>query len=645
MFSRFAYVRGRPLLRCRPAFREPSPINPAQSFPARNVTAKNVDTGAARSTVTDAERPLSVLLRCRWASTRFEAAKPGSRRRCAPAFIWWWARAPPWICNLRVGESSQQVTVNGDAPLVGVTTADISGLVGEQQIKDLPLNGRSYDELLTLNPGVVNFTWEKTGGIGVSNSTSGNNFAVAGNRPQQNLFLLNGVEFTGAAENNMQPGGTSQQLLGVDAVREFNLLRDSYGAEYGKRPGAQVLIVTQSGHEPVARIAVRIPAQQRPRRAQLLRSRFRSGLSAQPVRRLARAGRSRRDKTFFFGNYEGFRQHLHQTGVDLVPDDERAQRISALQAGQPGAESLPGVGTGVRRRFAADQRVARAEPRRAGLRRNFGSVQQSAANHSRRLRNGAAGPHFLAEGYAERGLHHRRQRRLHAHQHQRLQHRRGEPARAGGQPRGDARFLAHPAEHGAGRLFARRLFLHRRTDAGHSRREPARLPGGTSDRRGGGGRQRGIESDGPVEPGRKQQRKQSATSRAICSPMRIACRSPRAAIRFSVGAWFQRLQSNENLALSQYGQATFTSLQTFLQGTVGTLLYDPAPTPLGWRSLVWRVVRRGVIRLSPKLDAVARIPRRIHHRLERGARPGVHLHVHRTASSRPSRPSATRLSR
>ena len=94
---------------------------------------------------------------------------------------------------------------------------------------------------------MVNFTWEKTGGIGVSNSTTGNMFSVAGNRPQQNLFLLNGVEFTGAAENNMQPGGASQQLLGVDAVREFNLLQDTYGAEYGKHPGGQVTIVTQSG--------------------------------------------------------------------------------------------------------------------------------------------------------------------------------------------------------------------------------------------------------------------------------------------------------------------------------------------------------------------------------------------------------------
>ena len=61
------------------------------------------------------------------------------------------------------------------------------------------------------------------------------------------MFLLNGVEFTGAAENNMQPGGPSGLLLGVDAVREFNVERDSYGAEFGKRPGGQVIIVTQSG--------------------------------------------------------------------------------------------------------------------------------------------------------------------------------------------------------------------------------------------------------------------------------------------------------------------------------------------------------------------------------------------------------------
>src|SRR5207249_10759644 len=149
--------------------------------------------------------------------------------------------------RLEVSTVQAEVTVTQDAPMVSTTTRDITGLVSEQQAKDLPLNERSYDLLLALNPGIVNFTSMKTGGTGISNSTTGNNFAVSGNRPQQNLFLLNGVEFTGAAENNMQPGGTSGMLLGLEAVREFNVLRDSYGAEFGKRPGGQVVIVTQSG--------------------------------------------------------------------------------------------------------------------------------------------------------------------------------------------------------------------------------------------------------------------------------------------------------------------------------------------------------------------------------------------------------------
>ena len=213
----------------------------------------------------------------------------------------------------------------GDAPIVNATTQDISGLVGEQEVKELPLNGRSYDLLLTLNPGIVNFTWEKTGGIGVSNSTTGNNFAVSGNRPQQNLFLLNGVEFTGAAENNMQPGGASQNLLGVDAVREFNVLRDSYGAEYGKRPGAQVTIVTQSGtnqwHGSVYEF-LRNNALDAP-------NYFDLG-SAPPFQRnqfgAAVGGPIQKDKTFFFANFEGFIQNLHQTSVPLCPIWPRERR-------------------------------------------------------------------------------------------------------------------------------------------------------------------------------------------------------------------------------------------------------------------------------------------------------------------------------
>ncbi len=144
-------------------------------------------------------------------------------------------------------------------------------------------------------------------------------FSVAGNRPQQNLFLLNGIEFTGAAENNMTPGGTSGQMLGVDAVREFNLLSNTYGAEYGKHPGGQVTIVTTSGtnqwhgslFEYVRNNIFDAP------------NFFDLG-SAPPFQRNqfggAIGGPIQKDKTFVFANYEGFRESLHQTSVSFVPD-------------------------------------------------------------------------------------------------------------------------------------------------------------------------------------------------------------------------------------------------------------------------------------------------------------------------------------
>jgi hypothetical protein len=286
------------------------------------VTVKSIDTGAVRTASTDSSGLYQVFS---LPVGRYEirVQKSGFADEVRTGIQLVVNQSATIDFSLKLGTSSQAITVNGDAPVVSVSTQDISGLVGERQIRDLPLNGRSYDELLTLNPGVVNFTWEKTGGIGVSNSTNGNNFAVSGNRPQQNLFLLNGIEFTGAAENNMQPGGTSQQLLGVDAVREFNLLRDSYGAEYGKRPGAQVLIVTQSGtnqfHGSVYEFI---------RNSALDARNFFDPPSVPGFQRnqygVALGGPIKKDKTFIFGNFEGFQQHLHQTGVDLVPDSSSA---------------------------------------------------------------------------------------------------------------------------------------------------------------------------------------------------------------------------------------------------------------------------------------------------------------------------------
>jgi len=117
------------------------------------------------------------------------------------------------------------------------------GLVGEREVKDLPLNGRSFDTLITLNPGTINFTINKGGPAG----TGGNLFSVAGRRGSENLTLMNGVQYTGAGNASVTPGGVSGSLMGIDAVREYNVVSSTYGADYGTRSGAQVSIVTQSG--------------------------------------------------------------------------------------------------------------------------------------------------------------------------------------------------------------------------------------------------------------------------------------------------------------------------------------------------------------------------------------------------------------
>src|SRR4029077_13002197 len=114
--------------------------------------------------------------------------------------------------TLPVGEVKEAVTVVEAPSPVSLSTQQTSGLVGERQVKDLPLNGRSYDALMTLNPGIVNYSSERSGGVGTSSSAVGNMFAASGHRPQENLFLLNGIEYTSASAINLTPGGTSGQL-------------------------------------------------------------------------------------------------------------------------------------------------------------------------------------------------------------------------------------------------------------------------------------------------------------------------------------------------------------------------------------------------------------------------------------------------
>lgn len=216
------------------------------AIPAVAIQVKNLETGALRNLLTDeagrfdaASLPVG-----RYA---LKAEKLGFRGVEKTGISLVLGQRETVDVMLQVGDVRQTVQVESAPTVVMITTEDASGIVSEQQVKDLPLNGRSYDQLITLNPGIVNYTSQRAGGIGTSNSVVGNMFSASGRRPQENLYLLNGIEFTGASEINNTPGGVSGQLLGVDAVREFSVVKDTYGAEYGKRPGAQVNIATASG--------------------------------------------------------------------------------------------------------------------------------------------------------------------------------------------------------------------------------------------------------------------------------------------------------------------------------------------------------------------------------------------------------------
>jgi len=550
-----------------------------------DVTVRDVETGVVRSTATNADGRYRVLA---LPIGRYDvrAQKTGFTEQVRTGIHLAVGQDASADLILRLGQVSQQVEVDADAEIVSVTTADVSGLVGEKQVKELPLNGRSYDLLLPLNPGIVNFTSQKTGGTGISNSTTANNFAVSGNRPQQNLFLLNGVEYTGAAENNMQPGGTSGFLLGVEAVREFNVLRDSYGAEYGKRPGGQVIIATQGGtnqwHGSLYEFL---------RNNALDSANFFDQGSAPPFQRnqfgAALGGPIRKDKTFLFANYEGFIQNLHQTSVAFVPD--LAARAAAVPSvvpllnlwPTPPANApdfpVPGETFGIAQVFSSPLQT---------IREHFGTVR---LDHNFSSRDLLSGIYTIDDGRDVTAT------PLDPFSSDIMTLR--EQVFSLGETHVFSPTLLNTAQFGFSR--AGYFFTGEPT--------PNTPAAGVS------GFLLGQPVGAVVVGGSAASNPQASLGLAGSNngsnlrihrniytyEDRVAWTHGRH--QFSFGAWFQQFQSNETIALSQFGQATFSSLATFLAGNTSSFLFDPAPTEMNWRSLFSAFYAEDVICLKPNL--------------------------------------------
>jgi hypothetical protein len=547
---------------------------------AAEVTGRNLDTGATRTTRTNDDGYYEILS---LAVGRYEirVAKQGFQATVQSGITLTIGQNVVANFSLHVGQISEEVKVVADAPIINPTNADVSGLVTQEQIKNLPLNGRSFDLLLPLNPGIVNFTVEKTGGTGVSNSSTANNFSVSGNRPQQNLFLLNGVEFTGAAENNMQPGGASGQLLGVDAVQEFNVLRDTYSASYGKRPGGQVEIVTQSGTNQWHGSAF-----------EFLRNNifdapnFFDRGSAPPFRRNQFGGSAggpvTKNKTFLFVSYEGLRQSLHQTSAAFVPD--LASRAAAVASVQPllNLWPTPPVGApdfnGIAEVFSSPLQTIREDFGTARLDHVFSSRDNLNVVYT--VDDGGDLTATIADPFSSDILQLREQ------------------VLSAEETHVFSPFLLNDFRFGYSR--AGYFFIGEPTPGTPAASVPGFLTG--------------LPVGAVVVGGSAASNPQAAVGLAGSnngSNLRIARNLytfddhlawTHGRHQFTFGVWLQPFQSNETIALSQFGQATFTSLQTFLTGTVATFLFDPAPTEMNWRSVFGAWFVEDVIHVTPKLE-------------------------------------------
>ncbi|PYU17673.1 MAG: hypothetical protein DMG32_27575 [Acidobacteria bacterium] len=145
--------------------------------------------------------------------------------------------------TLQVGDIQQRIEVTGEAAILETTTSHMSNVVTEATLRELPLNGRDLFQLTALQTGVLPTTnagpspWSE-GGITKA--------AVQGSRPTMNNFTLDGADINDPGFN-IYPGGPAGAQLGVEAVKEFRVLLNTYSAEYGRNAGANVQFVTKSG--------------------------------------------------------------------------------------------------------------------------------------------------------------------------------------------------------------------------------------------------------------------------------------------------------------------------------------------------------------------------------------------------------------
>ena len=543
------------------------------------VTVKDVETGATRVVTTDPTGDYRVLaLPVGLHEVRVE--KEGFRAAVRTGIKLGVGEEAVVNLRLAVGGPKQEIAVSEETSVVNTTTASVSGLVGEREVKDLPLNGRSFDDLITLNPGAINYTALRSPNTTTSN---GNAFAVDGQRPGDNLVLLNGVEYTGSSQLEVAPGGVSGYLLGIDAVREFNVLTDDYGAEYGKREGAQVSVVTQSGSN-----ALHGTLYEFVRNSALDGRNYFDQGSIPPFQQNqfggSLGGPIKKNRLFLFGNYEGFRQSKSVSSVSVVPDPMAPGFPSS-----PNPAMLPYLsfwplpnGTVL----GGGEALSFNHPKQS-IREDFGTLR---TDYILSPRDTLAGAYTIDDGNSLVPLADPlfasaltlRSQVISLQETHILSPRILNTFTAGFSRAGFANnsspYVSFPAD---------LSFVQGRDPGGIV------IGGGVTTTANGT-----ITSAGPNNASSVWNRRNLFT---YTDSLQIS----KGIHQISLGIWLQRLQDNEDTASRQLGQASFTSLTAFLQGTVSTFQVVPAATELGWRSLMGAWYVQDTIKLRPNLTLQA----------------------------------------
>jgi hypothetical protein len=228
---------------------------------------------------------------------------------------------------MHIGRINEVVRVQTEVPEVQLASSEISGVVNGTTIRELPLNGRDWTQLATLEPGITSIRTQPSVGAGDRGQRGfGTQMTVNGGRPAQNNYRLDGTSINDYS--NSAPGSVLGADLGSDAVSEFSVLSSTYPAEYGRSSGGVINAITRSGtnefHGSVYEFL---------RNSALDASNF-FDAKKPPFKRnqfgVTAGGPILKDRTFIFGNYEGLRQSLGITQVNTVPTETaRAGHLAA----------------------------------------------------------------------------------------------------------------------------------------------------------------------------------------------------------------------------------------------------------------------------------------------------------------------------